>query len=240
VPVTADVGFLPPERLDDGEPTSAGDVYGVGATAFFLLTGRPPVRADDPPRLLEKLRAAAPPPLEAFRPDAPKELVKLVKTMLASDPRDRPTAAQVVARLTPGEAEVPLTAAPPDELAPLEPAPPEEPAQGFVVNAEGWAAVPLGEGADPAAPEFTPPSYHPGFEEHATAGTAKPAEPKPAASPRDRKKLYMWVGIGLGLQLLAVAGWILFATQPSWLTGGTPQPKIPKSNPTKKAGGKTG
>lgn len=234
VPLTSDVAFLPPERLDDGEPTSAGDVYGLGATAYFLLTGRPPFRTDDPPRLLEKLRDAAPQPLDAFRPDAPKELVELVTAMMAKDPHARPTAAQVVARLVGARsvsegqagtladasgsdlAEVPLTAAP-EELAPLEPAP-HEPAQGFVVDEGGWTAFPVDAPADPA----------------------KPAEPKPAAPPPDRKKLYMWIGIGLGLQLLAVAGWILFVTQPSWLTGGTPQPKPSKTSPSKKSGGRAG
>ena len=128
---------------------------------------------------------------------------------------------------------------PPDDLAPLEPVPPE-PARGFAVDADGWAAVPLGESSDPHAAEYTPPSFHPGFEDHPAAESSTPSGPKPAASPRDRKKLYMWVGIGLGLQLLAVAGWILFATQPDWLTGGAPQPKVPKSNPTKKSGAKNG
>ena len=238
--VTADAGFLPPERLDTGEPTPAGDVYGLGATAYFLLAGRPPHQADDPAKLLDKVREAAPPPLDVLRPDAPKELVELVKSMLAKDPAARPTAEEVVARLTPGgappaaDAEVPLTAAPPDDLAPLEPAPPE-PVQGFAVDEGGWAAFPVGEHAD----AHSPLAFHTGSEQPApTQSPAKTAEPKQPAAPPDRKKLYLWLGIGLGLQLLAVAGWILFAT--GWLTGGSPQPKPPKSSPTKKSGGRTG
>ena len=40
--------YLPPERLDATAHEPRGDIYGLGATLYFLLAGRPPFAADDP------------------------------------------------------------------------------------------------------------------------------------------------------------------------------------------------
>src|SRR5204863_5220684 len=42
------VAFLPPERLTSGERTPAGDLYGLGATLYYLLTTRPPPPGSSP------------------------------------------------------------------------------------------------------------------------------------------------------------------------------------------------
>jgi response regulator RpfG family c-di-GMP phosphodiesterase len=97
------VEFMAPEQSFD--PSGVGpeaDVYGLGATLFWLLTGEAPypfmrnvgsaLRAlqRDPPRRLSELRADVPPALEA-----------LVARMLVRDPAGRPPPLAVSTELAP-------------------------------------------------------------------------------------------------------------------------------------------
>src|SRR5690606_38907434 len=84
--------FMAPEQSLD--PTAVGvpaDIYGLGATLFWLLTGQTPYPQTK--RLSEALRALQnDPPRRArdFRPDIPEELDALIARMLSRDPRQRP------------------------------------------------------------------------------------------------------------------------------------------------------
>ncbi len=82
--------YLPPERIDSSDFGPRGDTYGLGATLYLLLAGRPPFTADSSQELLEKVRSAEPTSLTALRPDIPPELAALVMRMMARRPEDRP------------------------------------------------------------------------------------------------------------------------------------------------------
>jgi response regulator RpfG family c-di-GMP phosphodiesterase len=80
--------FTPPEQATD--PTAADartDIYRLGATLFWCLTGRTP---PDAPR--------AAPSVRAVRPDCPAELDDLIGRMLAPRPEDRFPSAQALLR----------------------------------------------------------------------------------------------------------------------------------------------
>jgi hypothetical protein len=86
------VEFMAPEQSKD--PSFVGshaDIYGLGATLFFLLTGEPPfpeVRSlSEALRMLQETR---PRHLRQLRPDAPRELDALIDRMLDPDPPRRP------------------------------------------------------------------------------------------------------------------------------------------------------
>ena len=86
------VEFMSPEQSRD--PSFVGshaDIYGRGATLFFLLTGEPPypeVRSlSEALRMLQETR---PRKLRQLRPDAPPEFDLLVERMLDPDPPRRP------------------------------------------------------------------------------------------------------------------------------------------------------
>jgi serine/threonine protein kinase len=69
-------------RAPDGsgrQASTAGDMYALGATLFFLLTGKPPVKG---PASVEQLSAEA--------ADMPASLTELCKTLMAADPAGRP------------------------------------------------------------------------------------------------------------------------------------------------------
>ncbi|WP_229403581.1 serine/threonine-protein kinase [Micromonospora okii] len=87
------VGYMAPEQIL-GQPTDhRTDLYGLGATLFDLLTGRPPF--DDMTTMTTVRRQLdGPPPRPApLRADIPAELDDLVHALLAVDPRDRPASA---------------------------------------------------------------------------------------------------------------------------------------------------
>jgi eukaryotic-like serine/threonine-protein kinase len=66
-----------------------GDIYSLGAVAFFALTGRPPfVRATVGEFLVAHLTEAAP-DVRTIRADVPIDLVVLVSCCLQKDPAER-------------------------------------------------------------------------------------------------------------------------------------------------------
>ncbi len=83
--------FLPPEILARlPENPVAADIYGLGATLFVLLTGRPPFTGERVADILRLHRQAKPPSLKRLRPDLSLQGRSLVEKMLCKQPLRRP------------------------------------------------------------------------------------------------------------------------------------------------------
>jgi response regulator RpfG family c-di-GMP phosphodiesterase len=86
------VEFMAPEQSFD--PSAVGkeaDIYGLGATLFWLLTGEPPYPfTRSTSAALRALQREEPRRLRALRPDAPEGLDRLVAQMLDRNPARRP------------------------------------------------------------------------------------------------------------------------------------------------------
>ena len=83
--------FAPPEQLR-GEPLDVrADIYAVGATLYYLLTGQPPFDAPDLRQLVARVTNEPPKSARAFRHDVPADLDAVVLRCLAKTPADRPT-----------------------------------------------------------------------------------------------------------------------------------------------------
>jgi response regulator RpfG family c-di-GMP phosphodiesterase len=98
------VEFMAPEQSFD--PTGVGkeaDIYGLGATLFWLLTGEPPYPfARSAGAVLRRLQHEPPRRLRDLRSDAPAGLDELIARMLDRNPARRPAApVEIMHALTP-------------------------------------------------------------------------------------------------------------------------------------------
>ena len=106
-----------PHRVDIRDIRA--DIYGLGGTLRFLLTGQPPFLGGSTLQKLLAHQDRPPRPVSEFRADVPAPLLALLERMLAKDPAQRPaTPAEVARALAPfaGVAEEPSashTATPP-------------------------------------------------------------------------------------------------------------------------------
>jgi serine/threonine-protein kinase len=101
-PVSGTPQYMAPERfLNAFEPRDAFlvDVYAFGVLAFEVLTGRTPFHADTPMAFLKHHMCDDAENLCAVRSDAPAELGRLVRELLAKEPTDRPQSMEAVAHL---------------------------------------------------------------------------------------------------------------------------------------------
>lgn len=78
--------YMCPEQAA-GEKTvdARGDIYSLGAVAFFALTGRPPFDKKTAGQLLAAHRSEQPPPLSTVLPDVPADLAATVARCLSKD-----------------------------------------------------------------------------------------------------------------------------------------------------------
>jgi eukaryotic-like serine/threonine-protein kinase len=92
------VEYMAPEQsIDPASVGSQADVYGLGGTLFWLLTGEPPYpRVKGVAQALRNLQETRPRRLRALCPHAPEELDTLIDQMLDRDPTRRPTLALAV------------------------------------------------------------------------------------------------------------------------------------------------
>ena len=82
--------YLAPEQAIDFHGADIrADIYSLGCTLFFLLTGEPPFPGTTLAEKLLKHQQAEPPALEKRRPDVPKGLPAVFRKMLAKRPEDR-------------------------------------------------------------------------------------------------------------------------------------------------------
>jgi serine/threonine-protein kinase len=98
---TAD--YLSPEQAKNADAADIrSDIYSLGCTLYFLLTGQPPFPGGTLPQKLLQHQTAEPTPVESFNPDVPPGLTGVLRRMMAKRPQDRyQTPAALALALTP-------------------------------------------------------------------------------------------------------------------------------------------
>jgi serine/threonine protein kinase len=83
-------GYVAPEQtVDAAKADIRADIYSLGCTLYFLLTGQPPYRGKNLAEILHAHQTAEAPPLNLVRPEVPAELAAVVRKMMAKAPAQR-------------------------------------------------------------------------------------------------------------------------------------------------------
>jgi tetratricopeptide (TPR) repeat protein len=82
-------GYLSPEAANQRPLTTAADVWGLGATLYAALTGRPPFAAESPLAVLRLVCDADPAPPSAANPRVPADLERVCQKCLEKSPDRR-------------------------------------------------------------------------------------------------------------------------------------------------------
>ncbi|WP_442481667.1 serine/threonine-protein kinase [Aeoliella sp. SH292] len=82
--------YIAPEQArSPRDADTRSDIYSLGCTMFYMLTGRPPFPGGTPLQKLLSHQGDAPPSLVELRPDIPPALSAVVGRMLAKQPEQR-------------------------------------------------------------------------------------------------------------------------------------------------------
>jgi serine/threonine protein kinase len=81
--------FIAPEVAQGLGAIPASDIYGLGCTLYYLLTGRPPYSAKTPGDLLEAHIRQPMPDVRELRPDVSERLAQTLAKACAKDPEER-------------------------------------------------------------------------------------------------------------------------------------------------------
>jgi serine/threonine protein kinase len=88
--ILGSINYMPPERTRD---SSAGDtradIYGLGATLYALLTGRPPFQGDSTIEVIRRIREDDPTPPTKFQMSINSLFEEIVMRMIAKNPEQR-------------------------------------------------------------------------------------------------------------------------------------------------------
>jgi serine/threonine protein kinase len=188
---TAD--YLAPEQaLDSHGVDIRADIYSLGATFYFCLTGRTPFTEGTVAQKLIWHQTRQPKPIRQTRPEVPDALAVLIERMMAKDPAQRPQTPQQVADALAPFTQSPIAPPPEEEMPRLSPAALGQPGgEGPVTSAPTTAPGPPSSGQRkswqvPSTPGNRPPSSTgspPRPASNAGPAPPSPAPPKPRPNP---------------------------------------------------------
>jgi serine/threonine protein kinase len=190
---TAD--YLAPEQaIDSHEVDVRADIYSLGATFYFMLTGRTPFGEGTVAQKLLWHQNRQPKPVTEFRPDVPARLSTIIATMMAKDKADRYQTPAEVADVLASYTEREIGPPPEVEMPRLSPAAtgqvsaPESAETAIVKNEAPVVPKALQGMSSKTQPSMPVPPKAPGPKSPAPkAGSpAKPAAPTPPPKPVSR------------------------------------------------------
>jgi serine/threonine protein kinase len=198
---TAD--YLAPEQaLDSHGVDIRADIYSLGATFYFCLTGRTPFTEGTVAQKLIWHQTRQPKPIRQIRPEVPEGLASLIEHMMSKDPAQRPQTPQEVADALVPFTQTPIGPPPEEEMLRLSPAalgltlveggsavvaPPVSSGPPSSGVRKSWQVKPTTPGSRPAASSSPPRPAKPNSAVPSPAPAKspppKPSRPSPPPSP---------------------------------------------------------
>jgi serine/threonine protein kinase len=161
--------YIAPEQIVDSRVDIRADIYSLGGTMYYLLTGKSPFQEGTNAQKIIWHQVRHPKSLRAMRPDVPDELVKVFEKIVAKEPGRRFQSPKELA-----DALEPFTRGP-------IPAPTVEELPASVLNS---CQKPLSQSMQPTAP-VTPGTEH----ENGVVLIPGTPSPRPMSPPPIRKNL---------------------------------------------------
>jgi serine/threonine protein kinase len=186
---TADY-VAPEQALNSHDVDGRADIYSLGATFHFLLTGQPLFPEGKAAQKLIAHQVKSPTPVRQLRPEVPETMAMVLARMVAKKPADRyQTPGDVVAALAPW-AQLPLQPPTEEELPQLSPAARSSPSSDVDPSSTFLPAVAtVSSRVAPATRRSVPPiSWESSSSRLSRPGLGKqavatPARARPATSP---------------------------------------------------------
>lgn len=95
--VVGTMDYISPEQTRNAQQVDArSDLYSLGGTLFYALTGRPPFPGGTSLDKIRRQRQESPPRIEEYNLEVPEPLADLIDELLAKDPDQRPQSAVAV------------------------------------------------------------------------------------------------------------------------------------------------
>lgn len=212
--------YIAPEQISDARQVdSRADIYSLGCTLYFALTGQPPFPDGAWDEKLACHRRAEPRPLEQLRPDVPGALGLVVRRMMAKRPDDRYAAPlEVAAALAPfcvPNSAGGLPGTPEQAGAVVAPQPSTVAMPGRLssgpANRSDWAVPANSTGGPPGTAQATPSRPPPGptvlvaaVPPTAFTQAATPHAASPPYQAGPGRRFWLWLAAGSALIVLLV------------------------------------
>jgi serine/threonine protein kinase len=95
--IVGTMDYIAPEQTTDAASVDGrADIYSLGCTLYFTLSGQPPFPGGSSRDKIRRHRGETPTPLLQLAPSVPPRFARLVERMMAKKPDDRPPSAAAV------------------------------------------------------------------------------------------------------------------------------------------------
>jgi serine/threonine protein kinase len=167
---TAD--YLAPEQAVDSHTVDGrADIYSLGATFYFLLTGNPPFAEGTVAQKLFWHQSRTPKPIREVRPEVPADVAAVLTKMMSKKPEDRYQTPALLAEAMLRFTQTPI------------PPPPDEEMPQLSVAAQGTSSGPATVAAASRTATFAPKTPAPTHGPRAPTTSAPANPPPPAPAP---------------------------------------------------------